>query len=174
MGWLFLLFTVVPVVELWLLIRIGSALGAFPTVALVIITGLVGAALARREGLRVMRQWQQTLAQGQLPQEGLTGAALVALGGVLLVAPGVITDAVGLLLLVPPTRRWIAARLRARVERAMGAGTIRMTQGWGPTDFVSRPGGSPGEREVRGEAQVRPLDRREPPSGSGTGSGEPG
>ncbi len=153
MRWLLLLMVLVPITELWLLIQIGGRLGALNTVALVVLTAVVGSALARREGLRVVRQWQQTLARGEPPQEGLTGAALITLGGLLLVVPGVLTDVAGLLLLVPPLRRWVAARLRARLERAVGVGAVQVTRGLDPADFFS--GGRPREREVQGEVQVR-------------------
>ena len=114
--WLFLLFTVVPVLEVFLLVQVGAQLGPWPTVGIVVATGLVGAALARNEGARVFRDWQQAMVQGQLPQDGVLSGLLVLVGGVLLVTPGVLTDVVGLLLLLPLTRRPIAAFVRKRVE----------------------------------------------------------
>ena len=144
--YLFLLFTVVPFVELYLLIGIGQRVGLLPTLGGVIAMGLLGAWLAKREGRRVMRSWQASVAQGQLPEDGILNGALVLVGGVLLIAPGVITDAVGLFLLIPPTRRWIAAGLRRALERRMKAGTLRVTSfGWGG---FPRPG-SPEEPFVR-------------------------
>lgn len=116
LGKLLLLFTVVPVVELYLLITIGGHLGAAPTVALVLITGLLGATLARREGARVLKSWQEATAQGQIPKEGVISSLLVLVGGVLLVTPGVLTDVTGLLLLVPWSRRLVAGVLRRRLE----------------------------------------------------------
>ncbi|MDQ3264918.1 MAG: FxsA family protein [Myxococcota bacterium] len=171
MRWLLWLLVVVPITELWLLIQIGGLLGALNTVALVVLTAVVGSALARREGLRVLRQWQQTLASGEPPQEGLTGAALITLGGLLLVVPGVLTDVVGLLLLVPPVRRWVAARLRARLEQAVGVGAVQMSRGFGPSDFY--PGGHPREREVQGEVQVRVSDPRAGAGDETDGGSEP-
>lgn len=120
---LFLLFTLVPLLELYLLLRLGDVMGFWPTVGLVITTGIVGAALAKREGLRVLRTWQTTLAQGRMPEEGLLSAVLVLVGGVLLVAPGVLTDVAGILLLVPPTRKIVATQVRKRLEvRTFGFG----------------------------------------------------
>ena len=149
--YLFLLFTVVPFVELYLLIGIGQRVGALPTLGGVLAMGVLGAWLAKREGRRVMRSWQASVAQGQLPEDGILNGALVLVGGVLLITPGVITDAVGLFLLIPPTRRWIAAGLRRALERRMKAGTLRVTSfGWGG---FPRPG-SPEE----------PFVRRGPPS----------
>ncbi len=83
-GKLLLLFTVVPLVELYLLLVIGSSIGFWPTVAIVLTTGLLGAWLAKSEGLRVYRKWQASLAQGRLPEEGVLGGLLVLVGGVLL------------------------------------------------------------------------------------------
>ncbi|MCH9686419.1 MAG: FxsA family protein [Deltaproteobacteria bacterium] len=116
LGKLLLLFTVVPVVELYLLITIGQTLGAELTIGLVLVTGLLGASLAKREGGRVLRNWQGAMARGEMPKEGVVSSLLVLVGGVLLVTPGVVTDATGLLLLIPWTRRWVAAFVRKRME----------------------------------------------------------
>lgn len=115
LGKLLLLFTVIPVVELYLLITIGQHLGAGPTIGVVLGTGLLGAWLAKHEGSRVMRQWQAAMARGEIPKEGVVSSLLVLVGGVLLVTPGVITDLTGLLLLVPWTRRLVAKQVRQRV-----------------------------------------------------------
>jgi UPF0716 protein FxsA len=145
--YLFLAFTVIPFLELYLLIGIGRQAGTVPTLGLVLATGLLGAWLAKREGRRVMRSWQAAMAQGRLPEDGILSGALVLVGGVLLVTPGVLTDGVGLLLLIPPTRRWIAARLRRVLERRMEAGTLRVsTFGWGGSP-QARPPGEPFTRE---------------------------
>ncbi|MHC4064737.1 MAG: FxsA family protein [Planctomycetota bacterium] len=108
---LLLLFTVLPLVELALLIRIGQAIEVGPTVGLVILTGLVGAALARHQGLRTLRRIQQNLAQGVVPTTELVNGLLILVAGLVLVTPGVITDAVGFALLVPPARNLIRRRL---------------------------------------------------------------
>lgn len=119
LGKLLLLFTVVPVVELYLLITIGQNMGAGPTIALVLGTGLLGAWLARREGSRVLRSWQASLARGEMPKEGVISSVLVLMGGVLLVTPGVITDVTGLVLLLPWTRRLVANAIRKRLEQRL-------------------------------------------------------
>lgn len=118
-GKLLLLFTVVPVVELYLLITIGQHLGAELTIGLVLGTGLLGASLARREGSRVLRNWQESMARGEMPKEGVVSSLLVLVGGVLLVTPGVVTDLTGLLLLVPWSRRRIAEVVRTRLEHRL-------------------------------------------------------
>src|SRR5512133_3368082 len=104
MGKLFLLFTALPLLDLWVLLRIGGAIGFWNTIALVVATGLAGAWLAKLEGART-------------PDEGVLSGALVLAGGLLLVSPGVITDALGLVLLFPPTRRVVATALRRWLER---------------------------------------------------------
>jgi UPF0716 protein FxsA len=117
LGKLLLLFTVVPVVELYLLITLGQTMGAAPTIGLVLGTGLLGAWLAKREGMRVLQSWQASMARGEAPKEGVISSVLVLVGGVLLVTPGVVTDMTGLVLLLPWTRRLVANALRKRLER---------------------------------------------------------
>lgn len=121
MGKLILLFTVVPIVELWLLLSIGDLIGFWPTVALALATAVFGAALGKREGLKVLAAWRGAMTEGRIPDEGLTGGLLVLLGAALLVTPGVLTDLAGILLLLPPTRRRIAALVRARLEQRVAA-----------------------------------------------------
>ncbi|MCP3140150.1 FxsA family protein [Pyxidicoccus xibeiensis] len=125
--YLLLAFTVVPFIELYLLLAIGRQVGLVPTLAMVLVTGLVGASLARREGGRVVKSWRESMARGQVPEEGILSGALVLVGGALLVAPGVFTDVVGLLLLIPPTRRFVAARLKRMLERKVRDGSVRVT-----------------------------------------------
>ena len=115
MAKLLLVFIVVPLVEALLLAKIGAALGWANTIVLVILTGIVGAWLFKLEGGRAWRKWQESLAQGRTPEEGVLGGLLLLLAGALLVTPGVITDGVGLALLFGPTRRMLSAWLMPRV-----------------------------------------------------------
>lgn len=124
LGKLLLLFTVVPVVELYLLITIGQSVGAGPTIALVLGTGFLGAWLAKREGTRVLRSWQGSLARGELPKEGVISSVLVLVGGVLLVTPGVVTDVMGLVLLLPWTRRLVAGVILRRLEERLAVQAV--------------------------------------------------
>lgn len=132
MGKLLLLFAALPLLDLWLLLRLGQAIGFWSTLALVVATGVAGAWLARAEGFRVVREWQRALAQGRLPAEGVLSGALVLAGGLLLVTPGVVTDVIGLALLLPPSRRLVAAGLRRWLRRQMDAGRIRVVSSGGP------------------------------------------
>lgn len=120
LGRLLLLFTVVPLLELYLLIEVGSRLGAGTTVVLIALTGGVGALLARMQGFRVLVQIRERLAQGQLPADELLSGGLVLAGGLLLVTPGLLTDAVGLALLLPFVRvrvvEWVKDFLRRKIE----------------------------------------------------------
>lgn len=124
---LFLLFTLVPLVELYLLLLVGRLVGFWPTVAMVVGTGVLGASIAKREGLRVLNEYRTTISQGRMPEEGLLGAVVVLVGGILLVVPGVLTDLTGLLLLFPPTRRIVANKVRARLSAGMQKGTVHVT-----------------------------------------------
>jgi len=126
---LLVLFTVVPLVELYLLLWIGDLMGFWPTVGLVLLTGVIGATLAKLEGLRVLGQWQSALAEGRVPEAGVLDGLLVLVGGILLVTPGILTDVFGFSLLIPPTRQVVARFLRKRVERGIEKGTVRVHVG---------------------------------------------
>ena len=118
---LFLAFTLIPLVEIYLLIKLGQNFGAITSILLVIFTGILGAYLAKMEGLRTLFRLQETLREGGMPGEELLDALLIALAGLVLITPGFITDAVGFLLLVPFTRmlvkNWLKERLRAKSIR---------------------------------------------------------
>lgn len=118
---LLLAFTLLPLAELWLLLRIGSVLGGLWTLALVVITGVAGATLARREGARAWSAVQIELAAGRLPGRELLEALLVLVAGIVLVTPGVLTDAAGLVLLVRPIRSAVVRRLERRYGRRLEA-----------------------------------------------------
>lgn len=104
MPLLFVLFIVVPLAELYVIIQIGQAIGALPTIALLLLDSLLGTWLLRSQGRQVWQRFRATLAAGQPPAREVLDGALVITGGALLLAPGFITDLVGALLLVPPTR----------------------------------------------------------------------
>lgn len=125
--YLLLAFIVVPLLELYLLVVLGRHLGFAPTLGVVLLSAVLGSWLARREGSRVTRRWREAMARGQVPEEGLFSGALVFAGGVLLVIPGLLTDVLGLSLLLPPTRRVITRHLRRAVERRMRDGSLRVT-----------------------------------------------
>lgn len=120
-GRLFLLFTLVPLLELYLLIKVGSHLGAEFTILLILLTGGLGALMARMQGFQVLVQIRQRLREGLLPADELLAGGLIVVGGLLLVTPGLLTDAVGLALLLPFVRsrviEWIKDLLRRKIEQ---------------------------------------------------------
>ena len=103
-GRLLFLLILVPLLELYILIKIGGYLGAFQTVALVVFTALLGIVLVRLEGLRTLQKIRQSLAQGIVPAEEMVDGVLIFVGGILLIIPGVLTDLFALVLLIPYTR----------------------------------------------------------------------
>ena len=121
-----LLFIGLPLLELYILIKIGSYLGAFLTIGLVIFTALLGLLLARFEGLRTLHQIRQSLSQGIVPAEEMVDSVLIFVGGVLFVVPGVITDFAALVLLIPFTRTIFKRWLRRRFDRAVERGNVRL------------------------------------------------
>jgi UPF0716 protein FxsA len=129
-GWLFLLFTVLPIVDLWILLQIGGALGFWPTLAITAGGAALGAFLAKREGGKILAQWRRAMQELRMPEDGLVSGVLVVVGAALFAAPGVVTDVVGLLLLFPPSRRviapWVRRRIDARIDRARRSGSLRV------------------------------------------------
>jgi UPF0716 protein FxsA len=117
---LLLLFTVVPLVELFLLIRIGELIGVWATVAIVIVTGALGAFLTRLEGLRVLGQVREEFRRGRVPTERLLDGLLVLLAGAVLLTPGLITDMLGFFLLIPPGRKVVHTAISRAVARRLG------------------------------------------------------
>ncbi len=117
---LFLLFTLVPALETWLLIEVGSRLGAVQTTLTLVLAGLLGAWLGKRAGGTVIRELFEGLRRGEPPADKIVEGVLALVGGVLLVTPGYLSDAVGLLLLWQPSRRWLAPRVKARLWGWLG------------------------------------------------------
>lgn len=121
---LFLLFTLVPIVELALLIELGSHIGSLTTVALVVTTGAAGAALARSQGLLVFQRLRSSIVQGQSPGNALIDGVLILAGGLLLLTPGILTDGLGFSALLPPSRRLIRRALKEAISRRINRQTI--------------------------------------------------
>lgn len=113
---LVLLFTVVPVFELWLLIEIGRAIGTWSTIILVLGTGILGASLAKTQGLVIFHKIRLSLSQGRLPTQELISGLCVLIGGILLITPGLLTDVIGLILLLP----FIQSRVAELIRRWLG------------------------------------------------------
>jgi len=118
---LFLLFTCIPLVELYLLLQIGSVIGAVNTFLLVIITGVVGAYLAQQEGIRTLERIRTLMARGEMPGEPLIDALLILVAGFVLITPGILTDLLGFLMLIPATRAPIRRWIKGQLERKFSA-----------------------------------------------------
>lgn len=168
LGRLLLLFIVVPLIELVFLIQVGRWVGIWPTVGLVFLTGFVGAALARAEGLRTLWAFRRDLGEGRLPGRPLLDGLAILVGGALLLTPGFLTDIVGFALLAPPTRsllqRWVRRRLQAMIDR----GEVRVVNsfdlfggGFGPREAP----GSPSPSGAGEDGEERELDPEKEISG---------
>jgi UPF0716 protein FxsA len=129
---LFVALLLVPVAELWVIVQAADRIGLAPTLALLIVISIAGASLLRQQGLAAWHRLQEALRRGELPSAEMSDGVLIVIGGAFLLTPGFLTDAVGLLLLVPPTRaavKGVARRLLARWARRrlyVGAGGPRV------------------------------------------------
>ncbi len=164
---LFALFLIVPVVELALLVQVDKLIGFWPTIGLIVFTGLLGGFLARREGLSVWRRLNDRLAEGDLPGKELLDGVIILVASALLVTPGVLTDVVGLLGLLPPTRALIRKVALKRIERAMQRGALSMNvfDGWAEHPFYANDG----KEAARWQGLPHDLPRHaEAPGGAGS------
>ena len=124
LGYLILLFTIVPITELALLIRIGQYIGLGYTVGIVIFTGVTGAYLAKMQGLIVLRRIQQDVNQGVMPADKLFDGVLILSSGILLLTPGFITDIIGFMGLIPLTRNLFRRWLKRKIEEMISQGRV--------------------------------------------------
>ena len=132
-----LLFVLVPLAELALLVWIGRHVGLVPTVALVVGTGILGAVLARWQGMAAWRRFRAATGAGRLPHREILDGLLVLVAGSVLLTPGLLTDIAGFLLLVPAVRRRVGDRLAAALERRLRRGPAR-SAGESPLDVTYR------------------------------------
>ena len=123
------LFLIMPAVELALLFVVGEYVGFLPTIGLIIFTGVVGGFLAKREGLSVWGQLKDRLDGGGLPGKELLDGVIILMAGALLITPGVLTDLIGFLGLLPSTRAFIRKHAMERIKKAMRDGTIQTSFG---------------------------------------------
>lgn len=161
---LLLAFIIVPIVELAVLIQLGRWIGLWPTLGLIVVTGIVGAALASREGLRALQEFQTEIAQGRMPRRPILDGFSIFAGGALLLTPGLITDLLGFSLLLRPTRRFIQERIMKRVGRSMierGQVYVETRYEWrgpGGRGSAERRRGRPTGREIETDAAERLPD----------------
>ena len=151
---LLLLFILVPAIELALLLEVGSHLGTLPTLGLIAATGVVGASLARRQGLAVLGRAQDQMARGELPAGSLADGVMILVAGAFLITPGILTDAFGFLLLVPVFREVVRSVAMNRLRKAIEENRVHV-------DVAGM--GFPSEAGPVIDVPQEPFEPREPP-----------
>ncbi|MFC4260310.1 FxsA family protein [Marinobacter lacisalsi] len=160
------LFVVMPILEMAVLIKVGTMIGVLNTIGLVLLTAVIGAALLKQQGLATLTRANQRLNSGELPAKEVAEGLILAVGGALLLTPGFVTDTIGFLCLIPGTRHWFVHQVMKRmVVRGQGSSFFFSAGGSGPFGgqgpFGGRPGGDdPIEGEYRDETE-RDHDRIE-------------
>jgi len=163
---LLFLFIGIPIIEIYLLAWVGSEIGFLNTLGIVIATGVIGASLAKSQGMEVLRTMQSSMHQGALPTGSLVDGALILVAGALLITPGVLTDVIGFLLLIPMTR-WMARGVVVRwAKKKMARGQVHV---WGPgmggnaewTQQGPHSQGTHNPSEVTIEGEFKRLDQGE-------------
>ncbi|MCC4816734.1 membrane protein FxsA [Vibrio lentus] len=138
---LLLLFIFVPIIEISLFIQVGGFLGLWPTIALVLITAFVGASLVRSQGIQTLMSVQGRLQQGEMPAQQILEGVMLAVAGVLLLTPGFMTDALGMLVLLPAPRAMIAKKMMEKmvVSNMSGGFHAGGQAGFGQSPFGQDP-----------------------------------
>lgn len=162
---LVILFIVVPIAELYVIIQVGETIGVLPTLALLLLDAILGSLLLKHQGRGAWRRFNEALAQRRFPGKEVADGLLIVIGGTLLLAPGFLTDIVGIFLLVPPTR----AIARSVLKRfTIGRFTVVGMSAGGASPFGRGPGGSgrPGpQRDYDYDATAEEV----PTNGNGAG-----
>jgi len=170
---LVILFLITPAIELALLLKVGQLIGHWETVGIIVLTGLAGSYLAKREGLSAWQRLNQSLSKGGLPGKELVDGVIILVAGALLITPGVLTDVVGFMGLIPPTRALIRKLIMNRVKKKMEDGSLNVQFGFfggfpsGNDDGEPPTGGPSGPSDRDGGPSSSPS----PPSGA-TGRSE--
>lgn len=125
------IFIVVPAVEIYVLVQVGQAIGAVPTVAILLLDGVAGAALTRSQGRKAWRALTDALSASRVPAKEVADGALIVLGGALLLTPGFVTDVLGVLCLLPPTRSLLRRFVTGAVARRLVRSAPTRRQGRG-------------------------------------------
>jgi UPF0716 protein FxsA len=162
--WVVLIFILVPIAELYVIIKVGGAIGVLPTLALLLADAVLGSMLLRHQGRAAWIRFNRALAEGRLPHKEVFDGVLVIIGGTLLLTPGFLTDILGLILLIPPTRALVRAMSARWVRRrmAMGGGATIFTFGAGPRPRRRPATGGP-RRPPSRPAPEDPFGWEEPP-----------
>lgn len=152
MALLVVLFIAVPIVEIYVIVKVGGLIGVLPTLALLVGDALLGSLLLRHQGRGAWRRFNAALAEHRFPGREVADGLMIAVGGTLLLTPGFITDVVGLVLLVPPTRAIVRRLMRAFVARRFTVVTV----GGRPADTA------PGTRPYDFDATAEEIDADDP------------
>lgn len=162
LGWIVVLFLVMPFLELYLLVQIGQRIGFWPTFGIVLATGLLGGMLARWQGSRAWREVIGALREGRAPGRELAAGALFLVGAALLLTPGVITDIFGFAMMVPAARRALAGYLIDRAK-ASDRVTAHVNVGGFGSSGGQGPAGARSDYEVDVEGYTKDSDDDEEP-----------
>jgi UPF0716 protein FxsA len=162
---LVLIFIVVPIAELYVIIQVGEAIGVVPTLVILLADAVLGSMLLRHQGRAAWVRFNRALAEGRLPHKEVFDGVLVIFGGALLITPGFLTDILGLILLIPPTRALIRAASSRFVRRrlAMGAGATMWTFGRAKAPPRRDPTGGRTRPRPSRPATEDPFTWEEPP-----------
>lgn len=147
---LFLLFVTVPLIELFLFLVVGQRIGIFATFAIILLTGILGAALARGQGLRTLAKYQESVARGVIPHEAILDGLMILVAAALLLTPGFLTDAAGFLLLAPAFRGVVRKAIENSLKQRFEVVDVAGTAGFAGT----RPRGGAGTPDIVVEAEV--------------------
>lgn len=126
MKYFFLFLIIVPAAEIGLLLVSGQTIGVWPTIVLIILTGFLGAYLAKQQGLETLRKTQEQLRMGRMPGDAVLDGVCIIIGGTLLLTPGFVTDALGIMLLAPPTRKYFKILIMKAFKNWIDRGNIKV------------------------------------------------
>jgi UPF0716 protein FxsA len=126
MRYLLLMLILIPAADIGVLLLSGKTIGVFPTIACIILTGVIGAYLAKKQGMETIRKAREQLRMGQIPGEAVLDGICILIGGVLLITPGFITDILGFLLLFPVTRKPCKWGIKKYLWKRMNRGNIKI------------------------------------------------
>jgi UPF0716 protein FxsA len=167
-GWILLAgFIVVPLAEIAVLIEVGGWLGVGPTLALIVLTAVVGAWMVRHQGLAVLRRAQQQMQRGSMPIAEVFEGCCLVIAGALLMTPGFLTDSAGAVLLLPPVRGLLYRRVRRQLEEQVRSGAAQAPMTGSPHTRDKPPQGGPASAPVIDAEfeEVEPGDMPEPRGG---------
>ena len=165
MAFLVILFIVVPIVELYVIIQVGEAIGVLPTLALLLADAVLGSLLLRHQGRGAWQRFNEALAQRRFPHREVADGLMIAIGGTLLLTPGFVTDIFGAILLIPPTRaivrRFLGFYLGRRFFVVGAAGAFGAAGSGAPPQPPPPPGG----RHYDFEGTAEEIDGEDPQLG---------